>query len=331
MKLIKNKTKDFKRFFIIFGLVIVSIVMLLSIKLPYYKLSVTKPTILIPDNQSINSYSNYISSLSVNVSDVNGINLLKSFIDEKSSIIKKPKTSTEQITYESQLINFLETDFIAKKLAHDYADLDYKVYTEGLLVTSVNPNSGLENDLKIGDIIYSIDGIDIKDYNDIKEIKNSIKPFKNREVQLQYFDGEKSKNKTFKVKNVENAINIFLLKNISSKEMQNLDQLKELKYGSSASAAYGLFYYTQLTSKKLNKSIAVTGSLDNDGNFLPVSGIKQKIISAIDNNIDHIFVPEENYAEAIDVFKLYYGTNVRIYKVKNFKDLIDQLEKHEIY
>ena len=52
---------------------------------------------------------------------------------------------------------------------------------------------------------------------------------------------------------------------------------------------------------KIDSQIAFTGKLDLYGNLLKVRSIKEKIITAYNNNINTIYLPKSNYEDIYDV------------------------------
>ncbi len=96
-----------------------------------------------------------------------------------------------------------------------------------------------------------------------------------------------------------------------------------LKEGPSA----GLSIVTALLSVFLNKqipnNIAFSGEISLNGNIIKVGGIKEKIISAYNNNIEILYLPFEN---KIDVLQLKeYTKNIKIIYLKNYKELFNIL------
>ena len=70
--------------------------------------------------------------------------------------------------------------------------------------------------------------------------------------------------------------------------------------GPSAGLAFTLEVYDALSGHRLAKGrkIAVTGTIDLDGNVGPIGGVKQKVIGAVREHADLVLVPVANAADA---------------------------------
>ena len=68
----------------------------------------------------------------------------------------------------------------------------------------------------------------------------------------------------------------------------------------SAGLAFTLEVYDALSGHRLAKGrkIAVTGTIDLDGNVGPIGGVKQKVIGAVREHADLVLVPVDNAADA---------------------------------
>ena len=66
--------------------------------------------------------------------------------------------------------------------------------------------------------------------------------------------------------------------------------------GPSAGLAFALEVYDALSGHRLAKGrkIAVTGTIDLDGNVGPIGGVRQKVLGAVRRGADMVLVPVEN-------------------------------------
>ena len=69
--------------------------------------------------------------------------------------------------------------------------------------------------------------------------------------------------------------------------------------GPSAGLAFALEIYDALSDRRLAKGrkIAVTGTIDLEGNVGPIGGVRQKVLGAARTNADLVLVPVENAAD----------------------------------
>ena len=104
--------------------------------------------------------------------------------------------------------------------------------------------------------------------------------------------------------------------------------------GPSGGLLQSLYVYNQLTEfdYSLGLKIAGTGTVDVDGNVGYIGGIRQKIITAIDNDIDIFFVPHlndletDNYIEALKVLEE-FDSDMILVGVTTFSEAIQHLEE----
>lgn len=103
--------------------------------------------------------------------------------------------------------------------------------------------------------------------------------------------------------------------------------------GPSGGLMQSLFVYNQLTDfdYSLGLKIGGTGTIDVDGNVGYIGGIREKIITAIGNNIDVFFVPyledseEDNYIAALRVLEE-FNTDMVVVGVATFDEAVTYLE-----
>ena len=106
--------------------------------------------------------------------------------------------------------------------------------------------------------------------------------------------------------------------------------------GSSGGLLQTLYVFNQLTQFDYTRGlkIAGTGTIDINGNVGYIGGVRQKIITAISNDIDVFFVPHLNddetddYIEAIKVIEE-FNTDMIIVGVETIEDAIRFLEEYE--
>ena len=75
------------------------------------------------------------------------------------------------------------------------------------------------------------------------------------------------------------------------------------------------------------RNIAGTGTISSDGSVGEIDGIKYKIMGAAKNNMDIVFVPSNNYEEAINT-KEKYDYNLEIVKVDIFDEAVEYLKNN---
>ena len=87
-----------------------------------------------------------------------------------------------------------------------------------------------------------------------------------------------------------------------------------------------LSIYNAITSEDITHGfkVAGTGTIDIEGNVGEIGGIKYKIMGAVRNKMDLVFVPTTNYDEAIKV-KKEHNYDIDIIKVNTFEEALNYL------
>ena len=87
-----------------------------------------------------------------------------------------------------------------------------------------------------------------------------------------------------------------------------------------------LTMYDQLTANDLTngKIVVGTGTIDINGNIGAVGGLNEKIVTAINYEVDIFFVGSYNYEEALASYNLHKAT-FDLVKVETFSDIIEYL------
>ena len=92
-----------------------------------------------------------------------------------------------------------------------------------------------------------------------------------------------------------------------------------------------LAIYNALTDKDITKGKVIigTGEIALDGTVGAIGGVPQKIATAALYGADIFFIGEDNYEEALAAYqemKALFKPGFRLIKVKEFKDIISELE-----
>lgn len=95
--------------------------------------------------------------------------------------------------------------------------------------------------------------------------------------------------------------------------------------GSSAGLAYAVAFVTQLINwnkiqcpVQMPRKIAATGVIDNSGNISGVNSVQQKILAAIEHNVELVLIPSQNYEEVETLLKTNseFSTTVKNSQIK---------------
>ena len=96
------------------------------------------------------------------------------------------------------------------------------------------------------------------------------------------------------------------------------------KEGPSAGVSLITSLISLIKKKPIDSSVSMTGEITLRGKILPVGGIKEKILVAINNNVKTIYVPMDNKADVKEINKeLIKG--IRIKYINNYLELYNDL------
>lgn len=242
------------------------------------------------------------------------------------------------ITYDGDLDETIKIDryYLEESISNAYmvaynaAGVDYKIKKSNNYVTYIYEKA--KTDLKLFDNIKKYDNIEFTSFNLMQEyITNKkvgekvsfIVERNGKEIkcyaELIDLDGKSKIGVSAAVINdYESDINI----DIKSKKSES---------GSSGGFMMSLAIYNALTKEDITKgkTVAGTGTIDNEGNVGPIGGVIYKLSGAVKNKADIMLVPEENYKEALE-YKKEHNFDIELVSISNFKEAIDYLNNWEV-
>ena len=181
-----------------------------------------------------------------------------------------------------------------------------------------------DNDLKIGDNIISIDDVKV---SNLIDIKNELdKKEANQTITISVM--RDNKEHSFKIKlDDEKKLGIIVQTDYEYELDPEINiKFKTSESGSSGGLMLALSIYNAITSEDITHGfkVAGTGTIDIEGNVGEIGGIKYKIMGAVKNKMDLVFVPAANYDEAIKV-KKEHNYDIDIIKVNTFEEALNYL------
>jgi PDZ domain-containing secreted protein len=228
-----------------------------------------------------------------------------------------PKLNIGDELYDMQISAYLTVkEYIGKP----------KEYTQKIIITKSTVISDLAPNVLPADEIISIDGVLVNDNIDVEIAKLARKVHT-----LVVKRGEE----IFKVKSDlygVDARKVISLTNLEDyKEFNDFAKLGVEGYlGRSAGSALALEYYNKtVRDVAKDRKVALTGTINETGKIGFITGIKQKTVLAIQNDVDIMFVPKDNnitknYSDAVAVAKD-LDSDMKIVVMDNFSDVIDYL------
>lgn len=96
------------------------------------------------------------------------------------------------------------------------------------------------------------------------------------------------------------------------------------KDGPSAGVTIITSLLSTLTEKVIDSNISMTGEVTLRGDILPVGGLKEKLIAAIQNNISCVFIPKDNMKDLEDI-EPEIQKKIRIILVSNYSEIYKKI------
>lgn len=328
MKYIKQNYK--------FIMVLISVLLLLSIKFPYY---IDAPGGISDMNNKL-EIDGYESKGSFNVAYVKEYRatiptLVISLFNKHWDVIKEKEVLLENESiddYSTRDKLFMDESISnAIYVAYTRANKDIKILSSNSKVIYLDKFS--DTNLKVGDSILEIEDIKINSKEDITNIiddysigdKLNIKVKNNNKEYYRYakvieLEGEK------KLGLLIVTLNEYEL---DPKIKVNLDDNES---GSSAGLIAALTIYNNLEKEDITKGLKIvgTGTIDINGNVGTIGGVSYKLKSAETEGADLFLVPVgENYDEALKL-KKEKNYKIKIVGVKTFDEALKYLENMEV-
>jgi len=352
---VKNKPLGYK---IIFGLILVfyiTIVLLALIKSNYYMLTPGKVTPV----KSVIEIENYDSDeevYTVSVFESRKISLLNYLLVEKLKIDK----NVEVGKLPSVTMSNKNEDI--KGLIQKQTSINQSIIVAYTEAQKTNPEIKLEyqflgrvvlflgeetdQNLQLEDIITHVDGTKVTNdgENPAEDFSNLIKSAGNKGkatltvLRDGKIDGKINDDITkLKSHNVEVSLSNFHIGTLPFFDI--LEETVTPSYKINESSTQGpsgglmqtIAIYNTITKSNLTKGKIVmgTGQININGNVDPIDGEKQKVVTAKLYSADIFFVPEENYADALEQYNRIKNPKFKLVKVKTFADALQELERLE--
>ena len=321
-----NKIKEFLKNNIKYILILVIVGIIANYPLPYY---IEAPGGTIDITNRIDIDGGYVSKGSLNLLYVteyrgNVMTYLMGLVLPNFDIEKQEE---RQISNESTQDIYIRNRVMLENSIDNATILAYRHANKTVNITGYN-NVILanynDNDLKIGDNIISIDDVKV---SNLIDIKNELdKKEANQAITIGIM--RDNKEHSFKVKlDDEKKLGIIVQTDYEYELDPEINiKFKTSESGSSGGLMLALSIYNAITSEDITHGLKVagTGTIDIEGNVGEIGGIKYKIMGAVRNKMDLVFVPAANYDEAIEV-KKEHNYDIDIIKVNTFEEALNYL------
>lgn len=323
----KDKIKKFFKENIKYILALIIFTVIMNFPLPYYIMAPggiidISDRIEVENKQEMEGTLNllYVSEYEANVATMLMSFLFKNWDVERVEESQVSNESMEEIFLRNKVMldnSIQNAIFVAYNKANK--DINIKGRENYVIATT------LDNGIKVGDKIISANGIEIENVDMLKEIINKSSDYITLKVLRD--DEELTLNVKVEEEDGNKIIGILVITNYIYELDPELElSFKDSEGGSSGGLMISLNIYNALTNGDITKGkkIAGTGTIDINGNVGAIDGVKYKIMGAYANHMEIVFVPLENYDEAIKV-KEENNYDMEIISVKTFDDALNYL------
>ena len=187
-----------------------------------------------------------------------------------------------------------------------------------------------QTNLKIGDIILKIDGINVSSKNEVSSILETYDVGKT--IPFTIVRDNKQMDMQAKMIDYDETHKIVGIMITEKREIETNPEVtfhfKSSESGSSGGLMMTLAIYNQLVKEDITngKKIVGTGTMDRNGNVRTIAGVKYKLKSAVKAKAEIFFVPNgENYEEAIRL-KEANNYDIEIIGISTFDEALSYLE-----
>ena len=333
MKIYEKINKFIKEYYKII-ILYTFIFILLTIKLPYY---IETPGGLIDTKEKVQTNEEFKLSGSLNMAYVSEIHatiptyiyskINKDWNAEKEEKITAGNEKIEDLEYRNKML-LKESYNTAKLVAYNHSNTNYKITNNKIYVTYIDDKAN--TNLKIKDQILKVDEKKVIDKNYLQTYIAS----KNINDEITFT--VKRKNKILKRKAVLIDVNNSPKVGLLIAEDFNIKSNKKIKFkfkdsesGPSGGLMLTLTIYSYINKIDLTKGqiVAGTGTINPDGTVGEISGVKYKLIGAVNKKAKIFIVPKgKNYEEAKKV-KKEKNYNIELIPVESFEETLKYLKQ----
>jgi len=328
-----NKLKKIIKDNIPFLITLAIITILFNYKLPYY-ISASGGTIDISDRIETKNRKDTEINGSLNMLYVTEyeailpLYLLSFVMDdwelEKMSEVQINNENMEEI-YERNRIMLDNSIQNAISVAYNAAEKNIKIKNHSNYVIATT----IDNGIQIGDKITKVNGKEVKNIAEIKEIISSSEIGNSIQITIIRDNKEKVINTEIFEENGNKLVGIAMITNYEYELDPEIEiKFKKSESGSSGGLMMALSIYNAISGENIVKgrNIAGTGTIDMEGNIGAIDGIKYKLKGAVKKNMDVVLVPKAYYEEALKV-KEEKKYDIEIVSVSTFNDALEYLRK----
>ncbi len=331
----KKITESIKKFFkenYKFILILLIILLVFQVELPY---KIYTPGGMVNLSDRISVEGGYTSEGELGMAYVSMVRgsvpfLLLSYIIPDWDIVAE-----SEVTYDNQSFEeTLKANQIATKQSIDSAIISaYKeagmplsIHKENVNVTYIDNKA--QTDIKLFDQILSVEGQELSSTDELRTIINEHE--KDEEISILVLRNEEEVECKAKIYEDNGTLKIGVAITVTydyEEDPKASIEMKQSESGPSGGLMMSLAIYDALTEEDITKGkkIIGTGTIDINGNVGEISGVKYKLIGAVNNDAEVFLVPEGNYEEARQI-KEEKGYDITLISVSTLESALNALK-----
>lgn len=283
--------------------------------------------IVTPSNESKGSMNlTYVTSIPANIPNMLLSLIIPNWDIESLNNMRYEDESEKEIENRDK-IYLKDTSYDAIIAAFKEANMKYEITSVDVTITYIYNIA--KTNLKVGDVIKTINGVKITSFNSLINEVNKYEV--GEELIINVLRNNKIIECEATLVSEENKKMI----GISLAELKNIKTNPEVKFvfknnesGSSRGLMCALEIYNRITKYDITKGdiISGTGVIDENGNVGSIGGVKYKLKGAVNKHAKVFIVPSDNYEEAISL-KNKYKYDIEIIKADTLKNVIKTLKE----
>lgn len=283
--------------------------------------------IVTPSNESKGSMNlTYVTSIPANIPNMLLSLIIPNWDIESLNNMRYEDESEKEIENRDK-IYLKDTSYDAIIAAFKEANMKYEITSVDVTITYIYNIA--KTNLKVGDVIKTINGVKITSFN---SLINEVNKY---EVGEKLIINVLRNNKIIECEATLVSEENKKMIGISLAELKNIKTNPEVKFvfknnesGSSRGLMCALEIYNRITKYDITKGdiISGTGVIDENGNVGSIGGIKYKLKGAVNKHAKVFIVPSDNYEEAISL-KNKYKYDIEIIKADTLKNVIKALKE----
>lgn len=283
--------------------------------------------IVTPSNESKGSMNlTYVTSIPANIPNMLLSLIIPNWDIESLNNMRYEDESEKEIENRDK-IYLKDTSYDAIIAAFKEANMKYEITSVDVTITYIYNIA--KTNLKVGDVIKTINGVKITSFN---SLINEVNKY---EVGERLIINVLRNNKIIECEATLVSEENKKMIGISLAELKNIKTNPEVKFvfknnesGSSRGLMCALEIYNRITKYDITKGdiISGTGVIDENGNVGSIGGVKYKLKGAVNKHAKVFIVPSDNYEEAISL-KNKYKYDIEIIKADTLKNVIKALKE----